>query len=574
MAKPAKKEVSKITFSKIETTIYIAILVILLFVFFHEIIFKKGFFWEDFLEQNYPCRLYAARALHNGQFPFWNPYIFGGLPFFADAFSGVLFPSNLLLTFAYVGNWLSYYVVEIFIILHLLIAGIGMYYFAINNNLRKKIAFFMSMVYMLNGRFIVHLTHTQMIQTFVFIPFVFLFLQKGLNRQGLKAVYSIVICGFILGLAGLAGYPQAVLIIIVGISLFTLYHIILNPSKTISLSSYFFLILIICAAIIACQYIPTYLLLKYTLRGEYPYSEIVEGSFHPLRFITFLIPNFFGTTARGNYSTYFGPGPYYQYWEQMAYIGILPIILAGFSFYKRNRKQIYLPIILVIVSLLIALGRHFPLHILLYKFVPFFKDVRTPAKFLNLTIFGIVWLSGIGLENIISIKPKARRLVLIGIVLSIICLVLIFFLPKQVTQLAKSIAVRDIIKSIVIILLGVFFIRLYLNNKLTKNYFLGFIIALAFVDIFAFGYKYNSGDTDPEMYWGANRIVNFFKSESQKEMIRVNIRSREGLILPRNIGYVQEFATIDGYHLSIKTIYNFFTDIRPRTVFYLDECEI
>jgi hypothetical protein len=53
---------------------------------------------------------------------------------------------------------------------------------------------------------------------------------------------------------------------------------------------------------------------------------------------------------------------------------------------------------------------------------------------------------------------------------------------------------------------------------------------------------------DPELYWGANRAVNFFKSENQKELIRVNVRTKEGLILPRNIGYVQEFATTDGYN--------------------------
>jgi hypothetical protein len=533
-------------FSKNRT--YLLLLLGLLLLFFVQIIFKKGFMWEDFLEQNFPYRLFAARALHDGIFPFWNPYIFGGLPFFSDVQTGILFPTNLILTLFVNNRWLSSYLVEIVMILHLLVAGIGMFYFGLNNKLSKPTAFFMGMAYMLNGSFIVHLTHTQQVQTFVLIPFIFLFLQKSIRDNGIQSIVSTIACGLLLGFAGLAGYPQAVVIILTGVFLYFVYELIITPKRIGHLALSFVMIFLIFGLIAACQYLPTYFLFKQTLRGAYGYQEIVQGSFNPLRFITFLIPNYFGTTAQANFQNYFGPGPYYQYWEQMAYLGIIPLILAAFSMYKQNRRKAFLPLIIVIVPLLIGLGKFFPVHILLYKFVPFFKDIRTSAKFLNMSIFGIVWLAGIGLENIIQMKPKARRLVLTGIVLSIICLILIFFLPQQAAQAAKSIAVRDIIKAVVIILLGVLFVRMYLSNKLTKNYFLGMIIALAFIDMFIFGFKYNSGDTDPEMYWGTNRIVNFFKSESQREMIRVNVRSKEGLILPRNIGYVQEFATTDGYN--------------------------
>jgi hypothetical protein len=112
----------------------------------------------------------------------------------------------------------------------------------------------------------------------------------------------------------------------------------------------------------------------------------------------------------------------------------------------------------------------------------------------------------------------------------------------------RSIAVKDAIRAVVIIMVGILFIKAYLQDSLKKNLFLGIIIVLAFLDIFSFGYKYNSGKVDPELYWEANRAVNFFKAENQKELIRVNVRAKEGLILPRNIGYVQEFATTDGYN--------------------------
>jgi hypothetical protein len=545
--KPAKSsQTLNNLFSKNRT--YLLMLLGLLFIFFVQLIFKRGFMWEDFLEQNFPYRLFAARSLHDGVFPFWNPYIFGGLPFFADVQTGTLFPTNLLLTIFVTGRWLSSYFVEIVMILHLLVAGIGMFYFGLNNKLSKPTSFFMGMVYMLNGSFIVHLTHTQQVQTFVLIPFIFLFLQKGLNEAGIKSICSIIACGLLLGLAGLAGYPQAVVIIITGVILYFIYQIITTPKRFGHILASGIILMAISGLIVACQYLTTFSLFKQTLRGTYTYKDIVEGSFHPLRFITFLIPNYFGTTAQGDFNNYFGPGPYYQFWEEMAYLGIIPLILVAFSFYKKTRKEIVLPIILSVVSLLIGLGKYFPVHFLLYKFVPFFKDIRTPAKFLNLTIFGLVWMSGIGLENIITLKPKAKRLLLSGVIISVICLVLILFLPQQISSDVRSIAVKDAIRSVFIIMLGVLFIRMYLRDSVKKNWFYGLIIILAFLDIFIFGYKYNSGKTDPELYWGTNRIVDFFKSENQKELTRVNIRSKEGLILPRNIGYVQEFATTDGYN--------------------------
>ncbi|MBS4015632.1 MAG: YfhO family protein [Candidatus Latescibacteria bacterium] len=527
---------------------YLILLAVLLFIFFLEIIFKRGFFWEDFLEQNFPYRLFAARALADGIFPYWNPYIFGGLPFFADVQTGVLFPLNLILTVFVSGRWLSSYAVELFMILHLLIAGIGMFYFSLENRLSKTTAFFTGLVYMLNGHFIVHITHTQQVQTFVLIPFIFLFLQKGLRDSGIRSFVSIVVCGLLLGFAGLAGYPQAIVIILTGVFLYFIYQLIITPKRFGHLLLSFIVIFLIMGLIVACQYIPTYLLFKSTLRAEYPYAEIVKGSFHPLRFITFLIPNYFGSTSQGNLANYFGPDEYYQYWEQMAYFGVIPLILAGFAFYKSSRKQTVLPMLLILIPLFIGLGKFFPLHILLYKFVPFFKDIRTPAKFLNMTIFGAVWLAGIGLDNILHLKPKARKIALTGIVLGIIMIILYFFLPHNIAAAAKSIATRNIFISVITVLLGVFFIRAHLNNKMSKPLFSLLIIGLAFFDLFIFGFKYNSGNINPEIYWQENRAVQFFKNENKQELARVNIRAKEGLILPRNIGYVQEFSTTDGYN--------------------------
>ena len=46
----------------------------------------------DILDYVYPHRSYAAEALRNGRIPFWNPYLFMGVPFLANPQSAVLYP--------------------------------------------------------------------------------------------------------------------------------------------------------------------------------------------------------------------------------------------------------------------------------------------------------------------------------------------------------------------------------------------------------------------------------------------------------------------------------------------------
>src|SRR5829696_7436027 len=43
---------------------------------------------------NTPLRAAAADITASGSLPLWNPYIFGGLPLFASAQGGLLFPPN------------------------------------------------------------------------------------------------------------------------------------------------------------------------------------------------------------------------------------------------------------------------------------------------------------------------------------------------------------------------------------------------------------------------------------------------------------------------------------------------
>lgn len=79
----------------------------------------------DALGQYYPWRLLAARQLHSGLIPLWNPHQFAGTPFLANGQSAVFYPLNLPF-------WLMdvAYAFGISALLHALLAALGTYFLA------------------------------------------------------------------------------------------------------------------------------------------------------------------------------------------------------------------------------------------------------------------------------------------------------------------------------------------------------------------------------------------------------------------------------------------------------------
>lgn len=87
-------------------------------------IVPENFQQADALYQLIPWRTYAYEELQQGNFPLWNPYEYGGIPFFANDQSGVLSPFNLAgMAFPSTQGFL------ISALLKLLVAAAGMYVF-------------------------------------------------------------------------------------------------------------------------------------------------------------------------------------------------------------------------------------------------------------------------------------------------------------------------------------------------------------------------------------------------------------------------------------------------------------
>ncbi|MEO0116702.1 MAG: hypothetical protein ABIK97_04055 [candidate division WOR-3 bacterium] len=151
------------------------VLIILLFIYFWPIIIGKSYFWEDVIEHYYPYHFFLFKNLRRFTIPLWNPYIFSGMPFLGDVQSQIFYPINWLLAF-FSSPGSVFWLLEMKIIFHLLLAGIFFYLFLRELNLSYFSSFFGGVVFTFSGFLITHLIHVTMVNAYIWLPLLFLFL--------------------------------------------------------------------------------------------------------------------------------------------------------------------------------------------------------------------------------------------------------------------------------------------------------------------------------------------------------------------------------------------------------------
>jgi hypothetical protein len=176
------------------------------------------------------------------------------------------------------------------------------------------------------------------------------------------------------------------------------------------------LALLICAA----QVLPTAELMAQSQRTGGPdYERAMTYSFWPWRSLTLLAPDLFGNPAHGDY------WGYANYWEDCAYIGVLPLFLALYAVFRRRADSRSLRdfgslrtllAVVAVLSLAMALGKHSPLYIAAYKWFPGIRLFQAPARFLFLYTFAAAMLAGVGAEMLAPSAAWVRRgrLALVG----------------------------------------------------------------------------------------------------------------------------------------------------------------
>lgn len=347
----------------------------------------------------YPYWSYAADAVRHGHIPLWNPYLFMGAPFLANSQAGVLYPLNLALA------WLpTTRAINVSVILHLWLAGIGIVVFARRSvGLGRLGAWVSGATFALGGYLAAQIEHVNQLQALAWMPLLFTFLDLALERW--RWVFALAA---VVAMQLLAGHTQSVFISLVGLSVYALWPIVESVaarrwnSRDLARRLGLLIVTAILGALLsAAQLLPTLELARESLRsGGLSWREAVSFSLKPAMLLQALLPNYRAAIFS----------------EYVAYVGVIGVMLmalgvwACWSKTARDRRRTASEIrpllvvgrassVLMLLGVFLALGAYNPLYSLLVQFAPGFNLFRVPARWLVLYAFGAAILAGLGLQQ-------------------------------------------------------------------------------------------------------------------------------------------------------------------------------
>ena len=335
---------------------------------------------ESFL---WPTYRFASRSLQTGIVPLWNPYLHSGSPYAADNQSGLFYLPNLILALL---PKVSYRAMELLVVLHVFIAGVGMY-FAANHqynpkDIRPPLA--AALAFQLSSVFVTHIGNLNIIASASYLPWAWLCALRLRESQTLTAASILAIP---LSLSIFAGHAQMSLIVCIPIIIYTVWQLTTNETKQkwLGLISYTAVLTIGLSAIFV---FPSVEMSQYTHRSSFTYEDASRFAIPVEGLAGIISPLLFGRGAE-----HFWPG-----WDrvELGFAGLTTLFLATIGLRKKTLRT---PLLLIAATgVLVALGNATPAHKLMYDYLPGFSLLRVPARFILLTNFSVSMLACAGLH--------------------------------------------------------------------------------------------------------------------------------------------------------------------------------
>jgi len=388
-------------------------------------------FFRDIAHWNFPARAFLRQSLLAGEIPGWNPYQALGFPVFADPLYGVFYPPNWL--FMLVGpdwvatllNWQSF--------LHTAWGALGVCFLARRLGASPAATAIASLAWALSGYTTSQWSAGLLLLANAWVPWaavgqMALFdslraggkaWRRGLVKAAVPGIFAWLFGEIFVAMIG-AGF---------GMVFACLVHAAerrQEPALPRARPAWFaasLLAIALAAGVGAVVVLPARMLLGGTERAAALSRDLAETySLHPLRIAEFIAPQSMGD-AYGAYPA--GPlvgearldGLPLSY---SMYLGASVVGLALAAFGRRRKLPLVLGAAAAFV-LLLALGRHTPVHAIFRRVVFPLSYMRYPEKYGVVLVTLLALLASMGADRILCEKPQPwRRLaVLLAVVVGL-----------------------------------------------------------------------------------------------------------------------------------------------------------
>lgn len=382
---------------------------------------------SDLILQNYQWKSYLRDTIDRREVPLWNPHQFSGIPFMAAGQQSALYPLSLIyyvlpLTAAY--GW--------FTVLNLWLAGVFTYLFLRGLGISRTGATAAGITYQLCGFLVAGAVFPMIIGAAVWLPLMLLMAEFIIRRQPLlgreTSVPWVVVGAAALGCNILAGHPEITIYSLMILA----YYAAIRLGGEVKAAGWLVLMVALGLALGAIQLIPLYEFVNTNWRAERNSLDLVLSYAHSARdILQYALPNFYGNPAHHSYFDIFsmetvpvtvnslGETITHTEWglknyvEGALYVGILPLILAGYALFDGwwfNRKRSSPPYrlafaLLALVSLTFMFG--LPTYGLIYP-LPGINQLNTPFRWVFGVTISVAVLAGFGADALTR-SPRAVR---------------------------------------------------------------------------------------------------------------------------------------------------------------------
>jgi hypothetical protein len=365
-------------------------------------------FGNDFNAFYLGMKQFLFNEIHeNHSIPYWNPYILGGMPFWAHFESTIFYPLGFL--FWILPPAKAYGFTMFF---HLVLAALFMYALARTWGIGPAGSFVAGAVFSCNGFImaLLYLGHMSPVESYPWLPLIILLLYRALNAESPYA--PAVAAGVFWGIQILAGAPQdAFYTYLAALFLGILYMVrsFGHGKRIVQPAICLIILFVVGAGFSAIQVIPGLELIQESVRSALDsYQEVTSRSMPPEGIITAAMPHFFWNPA-DNF-TWLENMPFSMPQENL-YVGILPLFLVAFLPLLRfqDKSLSVYTLGLAVAGLLLAMGYHTPLYKIAYYF-PGFDRFRSPTRIIVLWVFAIALLAGKGMDMLPAYKASRTRM--------------------------------------------------------------------------------------------------------------------------------------------------------------------
>lgn len=370
---------------------FAALLLVLIVAAFPDVIFGgRTFVHRDFGIFGYPLAFHHRESFWGGTLPLWNPLNNCGLPFLAQWNTMVLYPLSVVyLLFPLTWS------LGAFCLLHLLLAGLGMYFLAREWSRHSLAAAVAGLAFAFNGLALSCLKWPNNIAAWAWMPWVIWLAQLAWRRGGRHISWA--------ALAGacqmLSGGPEMILFTWIILGSFLLIDAIPDGIRAAvawkSWAARFLGLVLLVTGLSGAQLLPFLELLGHSQRD----AAFADASWSMpwWGLANFFVPLF------GSFPSHQGVfAQHGQYWTSSYYVPAGTVALSALSLLLVRDRKVWGCAVIAAAGLWLALGEQTFLYRWARDLIPLIQVIRFPIKFVVPVLFCLPLLAAMALAKFLA----------------------------------------------------------------------------------------------------------------------------------------------------------------------------